>query len=81
MLRLTSTTVGDLYSSVEVKHDPERLAGWANTRRPETVGELLQFVQAANCKLDAHIIAIDDGGCLTASGVSEGAHGGSGKPH
>ena len=31
-----------------VEHHPERLSGLVNMRRPETAGELMQFLQAAN---------------------------------
>ena len=31
-----------------MRHDPERIRGLIEMRRPETVGELMQFLQAAN---------------------------------
>ena len=37
-----------MYSQGQVKHDPERLTGLATMRRPETAGELMQFLQAVN---------------------------------
>ena len=37
---------GKVYSRGEIKHDPERLSGLANLRRPATAGELMQFLQA-----------------------------------
>ena len=37
---------GKVYSGGEVRHDPDRLSGLANMRRPETAGELMQFLQA-----------------------------------
>ena len=40
---------GKLYSGTGVRHDPERIRGLVEMRRPETVGELMQFLQAANC--------------------------------
>ena len=40
------TWCGKVYSKGEAKHDPERLAGLATMRRPETAGELMQFLQA-----------------------------------
>ena len=36
------------YSQGEVKHHPERLTGLASMRRPETAGELIQFLQVVN---------------------------------
>eukprot|EP00903_Cladosiphon_okamuranus_P017345 g15980.t1 len=39
---------GKVYSCGDIKHDPERLSGLANLRRPETAGELMQFLQAVN---------------------------------
>ena len=39
---------GKLYSGTGVRHDPERIRGLVEMRRPETVGELMQFLQAAN---------------------------------
>eukprot|EP00903_Cladosiphon_okamuranus_P017435 g16059.t1 len=42
------TWCGKVYSLGEIKHDPERLSGLANLRRPETAGELMQFLQAIN---------------------------------
>ena len=39
---------GKLYSGTGVRHDPERIQGLVEMRRPETVGELMQFLQAAN---------------------------------
>ena len=32
-----------------MSHDRERLSGLANMRRPQTVGKLIQFLQAINC--------------------------------
>ena len=37
-----------MYSQGEVKHDPEQLAGLATMMRPETAGELMQFLQAVD---------------------------------
>ena len=39
---------GKLYSGTGVWHDPERIRGLVEMRRPETVSELMQFLQAAN---------------------------------
>ena len=39
---------GRLYSGEGVAHDPQRVQGLTAMRRPETVGELMQFLQAAN---------------------------------
>lgn len=36
------------YLGSEIEHDPERLSGLANLRRPETAGELMQFLQPVN---------------------------------
>eukprot|EP00903_Cladosiphon_okamuranus_P005335 g5333.t1 len=38
---MSITWCGKVYSRVEIKHDPERLSGLANVRRPETAGEML----------------------------------------
>ena len=38
---------GKVYSRGEVKHDPERLSGLANLRRPETAGELIYAILAS----------------------------------
>ena len=37
-----------LYSETGVWHDPERICGLVKLRRPETIGEFVQFVQAVN---------------------------------
>ena len=37
-----------MYSQGGVKHDPERVAGFATMRRLETAGELMQFLKAGN---------------------------------
>ena len=42
------TWYGRMHSQGDVKHDPERLASLATMRRPETAGELMQFLQAVN---------------------------------
>ena len=42
------TWCGKMYSHAQVKHDPERLAGLATMRHPETAGELMQFWQDVN---------------------------------
>ena len=39
---------GKLYSGTGVRHDPERDRGLVEMRRPETLGELIQFLQAAS---------------------------------
>ena len=39
---------GKVYSGRQVSHDRERLSGLANMRRPQTAGELMQFLQAVN---------------------------------
>ena len=39
---------GKLYSGTAVRHDPERVRGLVEMRGPETVGELMKFLQAAN---------------------------------
>ena len=39
---------GKLYSGTDVRHDPERIRGLVEMRRPDIVGELMQFLQAAN---------------------------------
>ena len=38
------TWCGKVYSEGQVEHDPERLSGLATMRRPETAGELMQFL-------------------------------------
>ena len=37
-----------LYSGTGVRHDPERIRGLVEMRCPETVGELMQFLEVAN---------------------------------
>jgi len=37
-----------VYSQRQVQHDPDRLSGFANMRRPATAGELTQLLQAVN---------------------------------
>ena len=39
---------GNLYSGTVVRHDPGRVRGLVEMRRPETVGELMKFLQATN---------------------------------
>ena len=39
---------GKLYSGTAVRHDSERVRGLVKMRRPETVGELMKFLQATN---------------------------------
>ena len=39
---------GKVYSGGVVKHDPTRVSGLATMRKPETAGELMQFLQALN---------------------------------
>ncbi|CAB1109830.1 unnamed protein product [Ectocarpus sp. CCAP 1310/34] len=39
---------GKVYSKGVIEHDRDRLSGLANLRRPETAGELMQFLQAVN---------------------------------
>ena len=39
---------GKLYSGTAVRHDPECVRGLVEMRRPETVGELMKFLQATN---------------------------------
>ena len=39
---------GKLYFATGVRHDPECTHRLVETRRPETVCELMQFLQAAN---------------------------------
>ena len=39
---------GKLYFGTGVRHDPERIRELVEMRCPETVGELMQFLQAAN---------------------------------
>ena len=39
---------GRAYSGTDVQHVPERIRGLVEMRRPETVGELMKFLQAAN---------------------------------
>ena len=39
---------GKLYSGTAVRHDPERVRGLVEMGRPETVGELMKFLQATN---------------------------------
>ena len=39
---------GKVYSGRGVAHDPDRVQGLANMRRPESAGELMQFLQAVN---------------------------------
>ena len=41
---------GKLYSRMGVQLDPDGIRGLVDMRRPETVGELMQFLQAANWK-------------------------------
>ena len=43
-----SRGVGKVYSGGQVFHDRERLSGLASMRRPQTTGELMQFLQAVN---------------------------------
>ena len=40
------TWCGKVYSQGQVKHDPERLTSLGTMRRPETAGELMQFLPA-----------------------------------
>ena len=39
---------GKVYSQGRVSHDPVRLQGLSDMRRPETAAELMQFIQAMN---------------------------------
>ena len=39
---------GKIYSGTAVRHDPGRVRGLVEMRRPETVGELMKFLQATN---------------------------------
>ena len=39
---------GKILSGQTVSHDPERTYGLSKLRRPETAGELIQFLQAIN---------------------------------
>ena len=39
---------GKLYPGTGVRHGPERIRGLVEMRRPEIVGELMQFLQAVN---------------------------------
>ena len=39
---------GKVYSGRRVSHDRERSSGLASMRRPQTAGELMQFLQAVN---------------------------------
>ena len=39
---------GKVYSQEQVKNDPEQLTGLATMRRPETAGELMQFLQVVD---------------------------------
>ena len=39
---------GKLYSETVVRHDPGRMRGLVEVCRPETVGELMKFLQATN---------------------------------
>ena len=39
---------GKLYTGLEVRHDPERVQGLTDMRRPETARELQQFLCAVN---------------------------------
>ena len=39
---------GNLYAGKVVRHDSERIRGLVEMFRPETVGKLMQFLQAAN---------------------------------
>ena len=39
---------GKIFSGQTVSHDPERNQGLSVLRRPETAGELLQFLEAIN---------------------------------
>ena len=39
---------GNIYSGTAVRHDPGRVRGLVEMRRPETVGELMKFLQATN---------------------------------
>ena len=63
-----------VHSQGEVEYDPERLAGLAAMRRPETAGELMQFLQAVNwlCTSLPRMAAV----VLVSSCVLEGAYGG-----
>ena len=39
---------GKVYSDGVVSHDPDRIQGLSDMRRPQTASELMQFLQAAN---------------------------------
>ena len=39
---------GEVYSDSVVSHDPARIQGLSDMRRPQTASELMQFLQAAN---------------------------------
>ena len=39
---------GKVYSKYSVNRDPERIRGLVKMRRPETISELIQFLQVAN---------------------------------
>ena len=39
---------GKLYSGMAVRHDPGRVRGLVEMRRPKTLGELMKFLQATN---------------------------------
>ena len=39
---------GKIFSGQSVSHDPDRTQGLSELRRPETAGELMQFLQAIN---------------------------------
>ena len=39
---------GKIYSGTAVRHDPGRVRGLVEIRGPETVGDLMKFLQATN---------------------------------
>ena len=46
--RKETTWCGKILSGQTVSHDPERTQGLSELRRPETAGEVMQFLQAIN---------------------------------
>ena len=59
--------VWETLSGQTVSHDPERTQGLSELRRPETAGELMQFLQAINwmrtslpelAELEAQLLAL-----------------------
>ena len=66
------TRCGEMLSADGVSHNPERIEGLLAMRRPETRGELMQFLQAAIC-MNISAAEDDGGGGAVAGHTREGA--------